>query len=66
MGRESGRPTEVLKGELSGEGNYQLFVLGIRGISSEIGRGEIRWNGREPSATLNKVGGLHHVALLKQ
>lgn len=53
MGGESWRQTRVLKGKLSGEGNYQMFVWGIQGILSEIGRGEIRWNGREPSVTLN-------------
>lgn len=53
MGRESWRQSRVLKGELSEERNYQMFVLGIRGISREIARGEIRWNGKEPSGTLN-------------
>lgn len=53
MGRESWRQTKVLKGELSGEGNYQMFVSGIQGISSKIAQGEMRWNEGEPSATLN-------------
>lgn len=52
-GGESWRQTGVLKGELSGGGNYQMFALGIGGISNETGRGEMRWNGKEPSATLN-------------
>lgn len=30
-----------------------VCVGGTQGISSSIGRGEIRWNGREPRATLN-------------
>lgn len=53
MGRESWRQTKVLKGKLSGKGNYQIFVWGNQGISSVMEQDEIRWNGREPSATLN-------------